>query len=933
MHRLPSLLLIASLAPIVLASPVWAQIAGLDEVAAEYDAALGTLPDAQGWTFNTDDPPPDDGLTTANYSVAGGILSQGPTGGGSSDDANRQWFETTAFGYDFDDDVVIVDLRLHILSSTILAPPTFAPRAGFGVLLADADGEQVILYVGTSQLFLFGSDTVSSPAVSFPASAGFADYRLRVDEYGASVRVDGTELAYLPRSDFSPSTGPRLLVGDLTISQRSSSEIQTLVLGRASPAETEVRELVWVTETVPLGGPDATSPKSNIVSCPPGTYVVGGGAAAQGGTYLRLNDSHPSGSPPYTQWFARAEQDLPEGGAWELRVDVLCGEIPGQEILAVTADNSGWGGSATASCGGKVAVGSGAQTSPQDDEKLGLRESAPVSPVGPDWRASAYDFSGGVVEGTNFDTTSYATCTHDREWHVETWTTLPNSNSTNSIAAPCPLGMVTVGGGARVVGADDSTSIVASYPRTSLGTDPEEWYATAVETVPTTDTWSVEAMAFCARRSEATVTRHALAGRWRADFGYAIDDLGANHGTLHNGASIETGLFDQAFSLERSNEEWLEIPGDDFYPEGSFTVDAWIQTDSLAPGEYATIASLYDPGGTDPTASWSTWNLDLTPDGYARGWVRPGAFNSISTVTGTQSLADGEPHHVALVRDIRLSVMKHLLYVDGVLVAEDPVIPPEDGPLYPLGEIDPVSVGVFRPTLTTDLTREWDGLIDDLKFYHRALSPDEIRNTAGCGVPVVPRVLNLDAGRFGATAGASDDHRLCVYLEAGTYTLELVTPGLDPEARFTAWSPSSADPWVTAYSAVGEIDAGVSGGSAAGESTAQDAFANTALKTETLILTADQRVYFSVDDAPPVDDNRGGVSVAIALPEPSATVGLIAGAGLLALLRRVRRHRIWERLGGGRAGRDSNPLGRFPPTHRSPTARVSPRFEAGCSPR
>ena len=54
-----------------------------------YDAALGTLPSAQGWIHFVDDPAPFDALTEANYTVAGGVLTQGDTGGPNNDDATR----------------------------------------------------------------------------------------------------------------------------------------------------------------------------------------------------------------------------------------------------------------------------------------------------------------------------------------------------------------------------------------------------------------------------------------------------------------------------------------------------------------------------------------------------------------------------------------------------------------------------------------------------------------------------------------------------------------------------------------------------------------------------------------------------------------------------------------------------------------------------
>ena len=72
-----------------------------------------------------------------------------------------------------------------------------------------------------------------------------------------------------------------------------------------------------------------------------------------------------------------------------------------------------------------------------------------------------------------------------------------------------------------------------------------------------------------------------------------------------------------------------------------------------------------------------------------------------------------------------------------------------------------------------------------------------------------------------------------------------------------------------------------------GAATAQQAFDGTAVKRETLTLTATQRVYLGVEDAAMLD-NVGGVSLRIALPEPGATSLLGAGMALLLGLARRR---------------------------------------------
>jgi len=285
----------------------------------------------------------------------------------------------------------------------------------------------------------------------------------------------------------------------------------------------------------------------------------------------------------------------------------------------------------------------------------------------------------------------------------------------------------------------------------------------------------------------------------------------------------------------------------------------------------------------------SRWALRLREGGFGSGFfadkLGPGATEPPN---GTTNLADGQLHHLALMRD--LDDRRGRLYVDGVLQGEISVSSMiNDGPMIPSSPGEPVAIGIWRDGFSTNLSRAFDGMIDDLKYYDRALSEEEIRNTAGCALPILPRTLNVDAQLFGSD-GATDD-RLCVFLEAGDYRVTLVNPDLDPDARMTAWSPSPSSTWSTLYSIEGDIDAGTTGGFAAGTSSAEQAFADTTQREATFSLTADQRVHFSVVDAAALD-NRGGVSLRLEpVPEPSLVLALATGVAWLSAIGARRRGR------------------------------------------
>jgi hypothetical protein len=418
------------------------------------------------------------------------------------------------------------------------------------------------------------------------------------------------------------------------------------------------------------------------------------------------------------------------------------------------------------------------------------------------------------------------------------------------------------------------------------------WFAKAQ--VDTTPLWVLEVDLTCAPIADPTVTKTGLMSRWKGDDA-GFDSWGLGHGTPENGVGFVPGILGQgqSFSFDGVSDQWVNIPSNfccgvapfhDLYPEASFSVGAWIKT-AVVPTATASIVNLHDGGGLNPGGSNnSAWSLSLQPGGVPLAKFR-NTVSQGSTVAGPgpDNLADGALHHIAMVRDSEARQFR--LYVDGLLEGKESIQTGiDDGPLEPGNVLshDPVAIGIWRDAGATTLSLPFDGLIDDVKYYDRALSTEEIQNTAGCSFPLVPRVLNLDAALFGNPAGG--DPGLCVFLEAGDYRATLVNQALDPDARLTAWAASATAAWSTFYAIEPEIGTATTGGFAAGSTTPQQAFDATVFKTSSFTLTVDQRVHFSlVDDA--VLDNRGGVSVKLELvPEPSFVAMLTSGVALLGLL-------------------------------------------------
>ena len=866
-----------------LSGSAWAQTWGI-----EYDPALATLPSAQGFTHVLFDALPDDGLSESNYGVGGGQLTQGDTGGPNTDAANLQYYllDLSTPGIDLDDDVLVVDLRLQIGVSTLNLAGLF-PSAGFGVALYDESSEVVSFYVSDTGVFLRNGPLPSSTIfVAYDTTSAMVDYRLRIDRERASLEANGALLATLDRDEFNNLVGSnQLLFGDFSSDARSSSTLESLKLSRFEPAASEVRNYQTVTV---LSATDSTSPKSETASCPAGTVALSGGAETIGADgNVGLYQSRADLADPPTSWTGAAREVIATGASWQLRVDVVCGELPGHErIVSVGGQSTVAHQSATLACpAGKQTIGGGAGLT-----GALLNQSLHASGKNgfTDWHVRAHDFGAGVSSsswGIDID----AICSENTRFEEIQQVTIADAGSPKQITANCIGDKVPLGGGARILGDTDDAALRRSRPEDGPPSDPPVgWDAEAQATAAI---WSLETELVCGAQADPTVNKHGLLTRHQGEFD-ANDSFGHSHGTLHNGVGFATGVDGQAFSFDGATEMWVEVPTfeinafsvSDLYPEADFTISAWIRTTMAPTGDTRRIVELYDFGGMNPLNNTSTWYLALNPDGFARGYVRS-ASSSISAIAdGSTLLNDGSFHHLAATRDIEEGRLN--LYVDGVEVDEvtltgggsaDPLIPGD--PANP----DPVSIGGHRQNLTTSITNLFDGEIDDVMYWDRALSPEEIANIAGCHVQVMPRTLNLDASRFGSPTGGAEG--LCVFLSAGSYDLTLVDPVADPEARFSGWSPGATSLWGTEFAVDPEIDPGFTFGLAVSEPSGPAAFAATTTKDTVLTLTTDQRVWFSLADTPSLD-NRGGVSIRV--PEPSLPIGMLAGVATLALLRRQR---------------------------------------------
>jgi len=200
-----------------------------------------------------------------------------------------------------------------------------------------------------------------------------------------------------------------------------------------------------------------------------------------------------------------------------------------------------------------------------------------------------------------------------------------------------------------------------------------------------------------------------LAAHWKFDEGagtVVVDSsTNGNNGTLTNGTVWVTGWSSNALSfdgvddyVEVANSPSLGITGD-------ITVAAWIKRGAL--GDYGGIVAKTDGD--------NIWDYDFYFDSGADNLHFWSDSQSPQNTISTGTVSDTDWHHVAATR----SGETVTFYIDGapagtVTISGDSA----DNPI-------PVRIGTDGPGYSGDSM--FNGLIDDVRIYNRALSASEIR--------------------------------------------------------------------------------------------------------------------------------------------------------------------------------------------------------------
>ncbi len=203
---------------------------------------------------------------------------------------------------------------------------------------------------------------------------------------------------------------------------------------------------------------------------------------------------------------------------------------------------------------------------------------------------------------------------------------------------------------------------------------------------------------------------------WSADDANANDEMGTNPGTAMGSVAYRAGEFRNGFDLDGGS--WISIPSPvvgGLASASGFTVIAWIQQDT-----FASTASIFNVRTSANTSGFALEPLFQSPGAMAFGVNTNGVTTDFSTISAPFPV--GELQRVAATFDAASHTMR--LYRDGVLVAEKTDVPGTDMAVHGTEE------AAIGRNIVTDA--KFDGLIDEVLYYPRALTKEEIGALVPC---------------------------------------------------------------------------------------------------------------------------------------------------------------------------------------------------------
>jgi len=223
-----------------------------------------------------------------------------------------------------------------------------------------------------------------------------------------------------------------------------------------------------------------------------------------------------------------------------------------------------------------------------------------------------------------------------------------------------------------------------------------------------------------------------LVSYWTFDNNNAWDPIGGNNGTLNGGVTTgATGQVKNAYDFD-GTDDYVET-NTDVMPSSDqpFSISVWINTD-------VTDSSYHTP--VSDTISDAGVALELTNNNNFRAKIKYSSSNALLETTITPTT--GEWYHILLMYDGTDSA----LYINGTQEATATSHGYDKS-------TNPFSIGY----LTNNNDNEWDGRLDNVQIYDRALTENEVHQLYDATKPTAGNDPTFGAEQ---TRTAPDNHTI-----------------------------------------------------------------------------------------------------------------------------------------------------------------------------
>ena len=222
---------------------------------------------------------------------------------------------------------------------------------------------------------------------------------------------------------------------------------------------------------------------------------------------------------------------------------------------------------------------------------------------------------------------------------------------------------------------------------------------------------------------------------WRGE-GAADDAIGTHDGYVPSAINYPSGKVGQAFDFPGLGQRIIVTDSPDFVLTNALSIEGWIYPRQSSSG----VVSMRG----DARAGYDAWALDMahTP-GNLSFFIQNESNDFVEIEAPVQT---GQWQHFAATFDTTNGLR---LFINGTLAAQTNTL------LRPIGILDPTqqpAIGIGNSGIDND-DFSFNGLLDEIALYSRALSPGEIQsiyNAGGSGKLGIATTMNLAPQANGA---------------------------------------------------------------------------------------------------------------------------------------------------------------------------------------